>query len=46
VEIWFFGPTYTLKVRDNRRVTGVTIDPDGAYPDRVRGNNDWTLRIP
>jgi hypothetical protein len=38
VEIWFGGDRYTVLVPD-RRVTGVIVDPDRAYPDVDRRNN-------
>lgn len=38
VEIWYGGDRYTVLVPD-RRVTGVIVDPDRAYPDVDRRNN-------
>jgi hypothetical protein len=40
-EIWFHGDRYDAIVPGPRKVNGVTIDPDGAYPDIRRENNQW-----
>jgi hypothetical protein len=40
-EIWFGGDRYEAVVPGPRKVNGVTIDPDGAYPDVRRENNRW-----
>jgi peptidase M1-like protein len=40
-EIWFHGDRYDAIVPGPRKVNGVTIDPDGAYPDIRRENNGW-----
>jgi aminopeptidase N len=40
-EIWFHGDRYDAIVPGPRKVNGVTIDPDGAYPDIRRENNEW-----
>ncbi|MBA3659783.1 MAG: hypothetical protein H0W67_09315 [Gemmatimonadales bacterium] len=39
VEVWFGGDRHTVVV--DGRITGVTIDPDSAYPDVDRSNNSW-----
>ena len=54
VEIWFGGATYTAIVPGPRKVSSVTVDPEGKYPDVRRENNRWpaggsqseTLRAP
>jgi hypothetical protein len=40
-EIWFTGDRYEAIVPGPRKVNGVTIDPDGVYPDVRRENNQW-----
>jgi hypothetical protein len=40
-EIWFHGDRYDAIVPGPRKVNGVTIDPDRAYPDIRRENNEW-----
>jgi hypothetical protein len=40
-EIWFNGDRYEAIVPGPRKVNGVTIDPDGVYPDVRRENNQW-----
>ena len=40
-EIWFNGDRYEAIVPGPRKVNGVTIDPDGVYPDIRRDNNQW-----
>ena len=42
-EVWFSGDRYEAIVPGPRKVKGVTIDPDGAYPDVRRENNRWPL---
>jgi hypothetical protein len=42
-EIWFHGDRYDAIVPGPRKVNGVTIDPDGAYPDVRRENNRWPI---
>ncbi len=39
VEMWNYGPRFELKVPG--RVTRVTVDPRGLYPDLDRSNNRW-----
>jgi hypothetical protein len=39
VEIWFGGNRYAAVVPGD--VVGVTVDPDGIYPDVSRDNNRW-----
>ncbi|HEX3276750.1 MAG TPA: M1 family metallopeptidase [Gemmatimonadales bacterium] len=41
VEIWGLGRTYVARVPGPQKVNGVTIDPDGWYPDVDRSNNRW-----
>ena len=41
VEIWFTDDHYTLQVPGNRRVIGVTLDPDRELPDVDRLNDTW-----
>ena len=40
-EVWFHGGRYDAIVPGPRKVNRVTIDPDGAYPDARRENNQW-----
>ena len=40
-EIWFHGDRYMAIVPGPRKVNGVTIDPNGVYPDVRRENNRW-----
>jgi hypothetical protein len=42
VEVWFGGTRYAALVPGE--IVGVTIDPDGAYPDVNRANNIWPAR--
>ena len=44
VEVWFGGDRYAALVPGPRRVTGVTIDPEGRYPDVNRGNSRWGVQ--
>jgi hypothetical protein len=41
VEIWGQGDRYTALIPGPKKVNGVTIDPDGWYPDVDRTNNRW-----
>ena len=41
-EIWFNGDRFMAIVPGPRKVNGVTIDPDGVYPDVRRENNRWS----
>jgi hypothetical protein len=41
VQMWKLGPDYVYRLPDNRRLTGVEIDPRGVFPDDDRGNNTW-----
>jgi hypothetical protein len=41
VEVWYAGDRYAALVPGPRKVTGVTIDPEGWYPDVNRENNSW-----
>jgi hypothetical protein len=45
VEVWYAGDQYATTVPGPRRVSGVTIDPDGWYPDVNRDNNKWPARV-
>jgi aminopeptidase N len=42
VEIWGKGDRYTALIPGPKKVNGVTIDPDGWYPDVDRTNNRWS----
>ena len=41
VEIWGQGDRYTALIPGPKKVNGVTIDPEGWYPDVDRSNNRW-----
>jgi hypothetical protein len=41
VEAWYQGSPFVWAHRWPARVTGVVIDPRGAYPDINRTNNSW-----
>jgi hypothetical protein len=41
VEVWYAGDRYAALIPGPRKVTGVTIDPEGWYPDVNRENNAW-----
>jgi hypothetical protein len=41
VEVWYAGVRYSALIPGPRKVTGVTIDPEGWYPDVNRENNRW-----
>jgi hypothetical protein len=41
-EIWFNGDHFMAVVPGPGKVNGVTIDPDGVYPDVRRENNRWS----
>jgi hypothetical protein len=41
VEVWYAGDRYSALIPGPRKVTGVTIDPEGWYPDVNRENNSW-----
>jgi peptidase M1-like protein len=44
VEVWYAGDRYSALIPGPRKVTGVTIDPEGWYPDVNRENNAWPAR--
>ena len=46
VEVWGLGDRYTALIPGPRKVTGVTIDPGGWYPDVDRSNNRWPAGSP
>jgi hypothetical protein len=39
VEMWNLGPSFVYRVRGDRRVTGVLVDPRRVLPDVDRANN-------
>jgi hypothetical protein len=39
VEMWNLGPAFAYRVRGDRKVTGVVVDPRGVLPDVDRSNN-------
>jgi hypothetical protein len=41
VEVWMHGPVWKFHYASTDKVTMVTIDPDGRYPDSDRSNNVW-----
>ncbi|HLX67591.1 MAG TPA: M1 family metallopeptidase [Puia sp.] len=41
VEVWMHGPVWKFHYASTDKVTTVTIDPDGRYPDSDRSNNVW-----
>jgi aminopeptidase N len=41
VEIWYKGDRYTATITTSKAVTGVTVNPDGGFPDVVPQNNAW-----
>jgi hypothetical protein len=42
VEMWNLGPRFAYRVRSDRRVTGVVVDPRRVLPDVDRANNTLT----
>ncbi|HET6577095.1 MAG TPA: M1 family metallopeptidase [Gemmatimonadales bacterium] len=46
VEVWGMGDRYTALIRGPKKVNGVTIDPEGWYPDVDRSNNRWPAGTP
>ncbi|MCC6660491.1 MAG: M1 family metallopeptidase [Phycisphaerales bacterium] len=46
-EVWRYTNHWTTAIDTGGKVvTKVQIDPDGAYPDVDRKNNDWTAPVP
>ena len=41
VEIWYYGDNYVASIPGPARVTSVKIDPDKAFPEVRRDNNNW-----
>jgi hypothetical protein len=41
VEVWMHGPVWKFHYASTDKVTMVTVDPDGRYPDSDRSNNVW-----
>jgi Peptidase family M1 domain len=41
VEIWMKGSTWKFHYSSTSKITQVTIDPDGRYPDADVSNNTW-----
>jgi hypothetical protein len=41
VEIWYYGDSYVASIPGPARVTSVRIDPDKAFPEVRRDNNNW-----
>jgi Peptidase family M1 domain len=41
VEVWYYGDTYVASIPGPARVTSVKIDPDKAFPEVRRDNNNW-----
>jgi hypothetical protein len=41
VEVWMHGPVWKFHYGSTDKVTMVTVDPDGRYPDADRSNNVW-----
>lgn len=44
VEIWSWSDRYVAAVPGPRRVTGVVVDPENAFPDVNRTNNRWPAK--
>ncbi len=41
VEIWIYGDSYMATIPGPNKVTSVKIDPDKAFPEVRRDNNNW-----
>jgi hypothetical protein len=41
VEVWMHGPVWKFHYGSTDKVTMVSVDPDGKYPDSDRSNNVW-----
>jgi hypothetical protein len=41
VEVWMHGPVWKFHYASSDKVTQVSVDPDGQYPDADRSNNTW-----
>jgi hypothetical protein len=41
VEVWYYGDSYVASIPGPARVTSVKIDPDKAFPEVRRDNNNW-----
>jgi hypothetical protein len=41
VEVWYAGDRYAALVPGPRKISSVSIDPEGWYPDVNRENNRW-----